>query len=1431
MGLADITVAKKKARRRKPPSASAAAIGKILGGSVKKTGKKAKRVTPKPFVLPPAYTPSKKLQRQTLRTSARGTREATRSGLGKPKTKAEEIKPWEKTLMDLKDGYEPTEGQAFRGKAGDFRTGFEKGLGLVTGTDPQGKLADNLAGIALTLGAGAPGTTSAIRAARGIRTATGEIKAATTARTAARTRTTTALERSVAAGKRGPKRGLRGKPRKSGKTKPTPKKQPTPKLKDKANVNIKAENLGNRAVNRYSAEERAVRRARRSERVVRSVTNPAVAVPTASDKGRAFVEGHLAANPVKAAVTTAQAIPATFAFGATIAGDAIEAAKTGDSTPLKGTLNEAKSAVTQLAPLVSGDADQVKDAIENDVGYVMAPLLPRGLASTPAKAAARAVIGGGKKAVRKVPGLTPEAVANRASQATKASQGHSLIQKATQRDARKRTAQILGEEKHVGTVQAAHAETRINKEARKIKDRRGLSDLRKDVTGEDVIPTLINFNIGRKKPIEGLRRVLRHIDPHDSKAINVRRVVEYVEANPQVLDDPAVWRAVDQGKKETLPHETSDVAKWRGQGQVLGVPGPERTVPKRAKRYTDATDRQEAWKDYEAKGKTIKQLRARAVEDANRADVMRAEVKGMVKTLRAKQKPGVRLVENPALNRKLDQLLDLEANVRGLHAEIKARRANVKALGKELSPYSSGARPPSRRTRGKDWDKEMADEYVGKVKSEAAKVADEFDDAPGWTSEPRLITDPGMRGGEYVGPKAVHPKTGKAARHDVADRSYAGWLHKTIRTPHIRKGLARGVRRFVDEMSEAKRVASGKIKRAFTADELADLHVRGEFDPRTHMAIPKRQIMTHLEDEHFDVEGFHSDITKTVRDEFNANKLVPGESYIIVKREAGLEFMDQVNPNRGLLEAITGPIGTGSSRILLNNPAWLASQGVATGFQALAAAALNPVALGREFWHLERLRAIDPHTHEILEAKAGGAGPSVDTPQSHRISGEPSTGSKGRRGLNSTVVGRRVDEILTQRTFGLMDRWQTGKWRTAVLSNYLRKKANKSERARLSQGKAPARFDSYLAHRAEVAEALRGKNRFEQDKWWAENPRHMDSEIRKLRDTMGDWHTYTRFEKAFAGLFIFYPFVRMSLTWPIRFAKHHPLVAESLYLLGQANNKELEKALGDEDLAFLEYANAVVHGGPDGAVSAVLPGARRFQSPGLNVVTEAVGSQNTVGVLRALNPAISAPLFAAFHTDPFTGQRTDESFGEATAQQAIAMFPGARALGLHEFGEPSPLSEELRGADPQAKYRSLVNPFDAMPLEDARYRKDIIDDLKASGIIDSEVGQFIALVDSKGLAEAKKLLRDKYQANKDLKHLDLPPDPEGDAEYEKLSDIFYAIKYGTDKKRKAKRTSSSTSDSIFGGGGGGGGSIFSGGSGGSGSIFSGGGGSGGSIFK
>lgn len=1085
----------------------------------------------------------------------------------------------------------------------------------------------------------------------------------------------------------------------------------------------------------------------------------------------ALIEGHLTADPKKAGKTTARVIPASLAFLGTAAADvgrtgyrAAQTAAPGGKSytgkeildPVKGTGKAALAAGKALGPLVSGDPEKVKEAVEEDVGYMFVPVVPRVGAAAAATRVARAGGRGIKGAGRKV---VPAGVRHARP-----------VQVVTGRGTRKRVSRMAGQEVHAAAYRAARAERDVIRPLRKAKKARSLRNL-KGMEAGDAVSVLARYGVSRKNPLPQLRRIKSTL--RDTKGpkpdATTRSVIEFLEKNPEVLRDAKLWEAVDNFKKRAQEIETSPRAKYLAQARVVSerskkpILKPEERAPARAQELTGEASREGAWRALKDKQKALQEAKGNARRTAIRAQ----EAKGA----------------------RREELRDIAAAHR---RDTKRLAEETREIHKSLRGFSRPGTEPSIRLRRKPWDARMVREFVEETKGRAKGMEE-----PAFVAEPRLPTE-GQIAPQFPvsGSRAVHVKTGKAEAFDLADRSLRALVRGSVVAPRIQQGLHRLTRRFLD--SEARPVP-GMKRKVITGQEWNKLVQAGKVDPREVVLLPSRQFKQALKAENFDLPQFHTDLSKRLERELHDLGDAPGTKYVMVGREAATEFVDQISPKGGRLEAALSATGKVSSRTILGlSPAWAISQVVAEGTQAFAAQGIGFLrALGR----VERFRRRDPEGYEAFAALAGESLASFDMPSSLRVSmdaGMQTRFSNASRAVQRTAVGRALHGVGTVKLLGLFDRWKGGKYRSAVLAAKVDRELNGFLRG----------LQGVTRSQGRIAPKLKGMSRQEQLSWMARNPKALQKHVEYLDDVLGNWHAYTRFERTFAPALVFYPYLRMSLRWAFwSFPKRHPVKSTILYTFAQKNSEELERLLG-APLQWQDYAQPIVHG-DEGEADLVLPAGRRFGTPALNVLVEAFGEGETTRVVQALNPLVSIGITSLTGVEPFTGKQVaeeDTAKGLLALRQLLSLAAPARALGSSRIGkEETDVSQAFQTIDPKAKFRSLINPLQPLTVNRAAMKADLIRILKElEGPTQSD---FIKARKAGDEDLTEELKRQRRRSVRMQERLEQYTGPDTKAEKKAVSEGFSDY-YGSGETKKSTAKPSkkpSSYDSVFGGGGGGGG--------------------------
>jgi hypothetical protein len=1058
----------------------------------------------------------------------------------------------------------------------------------------------------------------------------------------------------------------------------------------RARVAATAKGVGREARAQLGRTENAVRLARAQDRTIRSATNPVAAAALAApgdigNRARAFAEGTVTADPRKSLATTARSIPASLGFladaAAGLGASGVRATQEGlaaaglpgghnysgseIASPTESVVAQVPDIVSSLAPLVSGDPAAVRNATESQLGYVFAPLLPRGAISGPVRAVGRGVRGVAERAAE---------VADRTPKGTVRSDVGALREVAqrfgpTGRSTRKRVAKMAAREVAPEHYFAARREHELDKAL-------GRGSRGKPV--RDLVGVLADYGIGRDRAPEQLRQVKALIERHGGEGVpegfslptdtvTTSRAIQVAEQHPEVLQSDRLWNAVDAYKQGAKEVETSDVAKYREQGRLLDVQPPESRVPVHARKLTKATTRREAWDDYEGMKKQIGGLRRQALKEEARGAKDRAnELRGQAKALSNRSK--------------------------NLHATLK--------------PYTHPDVTPSPQLKSIGWDASLAHEFLDEVRGKAGRHG--FAE-PAWTrhADLRHVLDgdiPVRQHGKPTGTQ--HIKTGAAEIADMVDRSYDSLVKGSIYFPRMRNAVARFTRRFLE--SEAKVVPIDGAKRTvITRDQANRAYAEGTLDPREDVLIPANQWGNAIKHAAFDLRGFHTEVANRVLHDAADLGEARGTRYVAVSREAAREFADQINPSGGGIEKLLSGAGhVGSVSILGFSPAWAMVQIGAEGLQMLAAVT-SPRRLSRA---IDALRKGAEHDRKGYEGFVATAGESAGflQPRSHRVSMGPNTQglfARAYKTLSRTALGETIFKGATGELLSQFDRFKGGKFRSVVLAAQVDRQLN----GFLEGLKGATKVQR------QIAEELQGKPLHEQITRLGRDPKLrklLDAHTNYLDDVMGNFNAYTRYERRFGPLGIFYPYVRMSFRWTLwTYPARHPVKAQMLYLAGQQHANDLEKLLGAPP-DWIHYGDPIVYdkNAKKGAV-AILPIGQRI-SPGLNAFMESVGTGNVAGLVRGANPFIGTAFYGLSGINPLSGQqeaKTTTERGLLVLNQLLSMPAPVRALGLNQVGQgpESPVSKKFQQIDPQRQLRSNVFPYLPQSVESAKKYNDL----------------------------------------------------------------------------------------------------------------------------
>lgn len=1162
--------------------------------------------------------------------------------------------------------------------------------------------------------------------------------------------------------KRSANRVVSGAERKVAKVKATPAR-----VKELPNAARRAGRQVRTKEGRRAAAQQTARSARRHP--VRSGYGATVALPEgalpgdATERARAFAEGSaraLLGHPSETLETTGRSLAGAITGPAALLGAAASSVKHGTPEPLVRTAEEEAKGVAQIASnAFSGDAEKAELAARKEGSLALATPLP---ALTRLPAFKR-----GRKRIRTAAASKRRKLAGRSERLNRnvrhAPEGveTNVIGKLGKREQRKKAALVKQRVDNPMRVQTAHHEAAITHAAARAPK------------GSDVaIQALAEYGVRGPKGAA----LLRHKGPSDKELV---KALDYAEKHPEIYKSKEFEETLDAVKRaaETAPAALvgrGERARLLAQGDLLGVSRPEHMVPGRAVKLTSARTREGAWDDLHAKDLQLKALRREARSVQRQAKRSTKEVADLTRALRSKQleaaklrerlgfrerrerlrqrKAGVykkgerqgqpRLQPLAQMQRERRALLHAEANVRGLYAELRAKKgahatamktavasrfkqardleASNKALYDALKDY---VHPDHKidQSKRKVYDDEMLQTYKAEVEAgrKAAGLAPAI-----WThhSAADRSAGAGLEGGRYSKAAGVeHMREGTLAGNNNLDRSLEGIVHGTVRLPRQRAAGREFMRSMVDEFKvpftkNGKQTFVGRGSK----DWLELTKQGGQFDPKSWGRFPFKDWKNALKDPYLSESQRSAQLLSILKDA-EAGKVASNEPWVLMPREAIKEALAQIDPKHGEITKGLNVFGRISNRALLGtNPGWAIAQTVAEGIPLAMAhpELLLPHKIPSLYRDILRYRRENPENALALEATAGAtpiSSAALRTPLDMQETYTPALWDKGAKALTRGKTARTALSFAKLRTLGEIDARRQNAYRTVLYA------AEADKRFRAWHSGLTGLFD----RQASVVGRFRGKSRSELWAWLEKDPVGR-RERRKIEDYVddvaGNWTAFTRYERAFGPAAIFYGFLRYSLRWAVwAFPKRHPIVATTAYMLGQANANQIDKLVGEglygEGLQDkpgpakpgnpLAYAYPV-YSGASGERS-VLPGGSRI-SPGQSSLTQALSSGNPAAVLSSANPFLSAGITGLTGVEPLSGEESSMPRGYA-ALKALINLPapgrirapegtplldgqsiGERILGALGAPERSVASKAYEQYDPGRTFRSVVYP-------------------------------------------------------------------------------------------------------------------------------------------
>lgn len=1077
--------------------------------------------------------------------------------------------------------------------------------------------------------------------------------------------------------------------------------------------------------------------------------------------------------------TTLRALPAVVTAPGALA-------YTAGEIPFEGTGPFEETAKAQLeglkqigANLLSGDPHRVQEAVQGEGALALLAPVPA-LTRTAPYRAFRGKLREGAAGVRRTMHVGRQVPKGHESNVLGITEG---------RETRKRVATTHTRAANPFRVsEAAHTQRILHGTQR----RPALSSApNPEVTGH-ALQTLLDYGIRDMEGVKLVRQRGPKTEPHVEGRVNLDKALRIAEEHPDIFTNKPYMRSLRAAERasKTTPaalNDAGNVARYRSQGDLFGVRPPEKRTPVKAREFTNEPDREGAWKDLERMEKRVVELKRKA---------------------RAK---GTKSAKAPRRR-----------------AEVEALEAKIKGLRRTLDPFvRPGAKSLSSEKRV-PWDKALEREYIREV--EAKRKGSPLVE-PAWTHHATFRTAkmgiegkalPGTAGGkQYV-------RKGSLAENDLVDRSLEALIRGTVQMPRRRGAGATFGREFV-RSEKVPYTLGGKARYVvpdsetwakITAKKTKENPEGGQIDPKLYARFPIRQWKSAVRDP-FTSE---SDLMALVS-EAEAGRLTGHEPSLIVPRESIREFSAALNPERGPVTEFGRRFSIVSSRsILATNPAWAIAQIPAEGIPlALAHPELlyKPHRTGSILKDLHEFRETHPEEAAIIEGVAG-ASPQItagtlksplDLEREATYNPQPAAFADGAKAMTRSKFGRAIRSTAKLELLGLFDVKRQNAYRSVLLAA----EADKRFRNFTSGMRGMFRSADKLSGK------FRGKSR--EELWiWLTTTKEGKVELNKLADyvdnVQGNWTAFTRYEKAFAPLVIFYPFLRYSLRWALwTFPKTHPITATIALMLGQANANELEKLLGAKPASPLAYAYPVIKDAE--GKSSVLPGGSRI-SPGQSAPQQALASGQASQLLGVLNPFLGAAVTALGGPGPF-GQKPSGPAGWAAVDQLLAMPAPLRILSqkiggsqnfasLFGVGHPEPKSIIARAfekLDPKKAERQILWPPLPQSAKNAKLSNQLSRALKEASANSKSKREDVAGDESLTVAVRKKKIKtmegraDRAKSTIDgiLKGLGL--DKEDEEAYERFKESLYGSESGGgiyDSGSLYEKGSIYESGGIYGGG-------------------------------
>lgn len=1004
----------------------------------------------------------------------------------------------------------------------------------------------------------------------------------------------------------------------------------------------------------------------------------------------AAIEGHVEAikkSPGTVAKRTIEIAPGLVVSTADLAAQAAIAAGTGNSAGLRKRIEEEVSFAKELASVMaSGDKERVRRYVEEN--GLIAPLIA---APTVARLGRRPI----SRTARE---LAPEASVKRSKRKAKRKQ---LSRDASRVDTEAQM-EIAAAGQPVVRAYTGHRGRKGVGKRRKLRDKpvdRG--DVAALAAEEGLTPASAAANFEAVAAKWGNRPVFG--DKREG-GVTGHELIDYVARDPGVWKDKAFWRTVDAYRAQEPAVRTSEGVIDVEQAKTHGVQLTEDRPPPAARPLVPKARSREEVAGFISKGgeggKRVRRLRETIRAAEGKARELRAELRQIEVRERSRQRrAGGRLEPMGVTNRRRQQLLDAEADIRGMRAELAGTRKRHQTIAQSL-------RDPAQQVLAKEeFDAELA-----AVREDRGLVRGVYVPHTDVGREGLTVAQPMVQGG-----KKIHRRRrdeGSLAEQGRVDYSLKTIVQAGIEAPRLRKAVHGLVNRTMHE--EAKPIlVDGKVVRVATREQFE----RGlsAAEKREVVLWPLSQFNQAVKQG--DVQAM-TDLVTNLGKEIEEVKGTPKSKYVALDKDFALELKAQISaPGSALQRA--NQISRGISRTILASPAWAAAQIVAESLQAAHAInPLNPANIYHAVQGRRGLRGMSLEKRREFEATAGARPPGQGSVSREfmTVDGRSHGALAGQFTRMQRVLPlKRLIQAVRLDWLNYIDRAKTGGIATTVA-------VTKAHKDAVGFGKSLQRL---VKGQHELSKKL-AKMTPEQRLQWAIRDTPAKREIESYNaDVLGNWRAFSRKEKAIAPALIFYGFARMSFQWPFyTFPKRHPVRAAVMYEMAASHNAQLRELLGGPPGWLSNFGNALIYGNEPGQVKII--NASRI-IPGAGAIFEAVSGGFDVAAQRGLNPVVGYFNALVNGIDPLSGEKVDE---HKSAEEAFIARAGLTLSLL--FNTPPPISifdtlrgskeatalpiigprreqsalgeviEELSGTPTERATRRLLNPFPSQDLPQAR---------------------------------------------------------------------------------------------------------------------------------